>query len=218
MQVRTLAMAGMALVAACASGPSKPRMVGDAPELGARLVINDSVSPPRQVTVEVAQASSAVLVYVVPGQGASLVYPADTLHSARLTEGAHVVSPEFPKLLSASAARAARDSARRGGAMPGERDPRDARSAPAVMPPQVIVPQGFLMLIATRASLDPAAIARRLQGTSIPGVDDEALNAVGKLVRSTANVVAPWAGVALPVKLPTQPEARRAPSRSSSRR
>jgi hypothetical protein len=218
MRVRLLALAGMGLVTACAPGAAKPRTVGDAPELGARLVITDSVSPPRQVTVEVAQPSSAVLVYVVPGQGASLVYPADTLHSARLAEGAHVVSPEFPKLLSPAAARAARDSARRSGAMPGERDPRSARSAPAMMPPQVVVPQGFLMLIATRASLDPAAVARRLQGTTIPGEDDEALNAVGKLVRSTANVVAPWAGFALPVKLPTESAAPARAPRSSTRR
>lgn len=218
MRVRLLAVGAVALVTACAAGAPKPRLVGDAPELGARLVISDSVSPPRQVTVEVAQPSSAVLVYVVPGQGASLVYPADTLHSARLDEGAHVVTPEFPKILSAAAARAARDSARRGGTMPGERDPRSARSAPAMMPPQVVVPQGFLMLIATRASLDPAAVARRLQGTSIPGEDDEALNAVGNLVRATANVVAPWAGFAVPVKLPTESAAPSRAPRSSTRR
>lgn len=217
MQVRMVLAAGVVLAAACASGPPKPRLVGDAPDLGARLVISDSVSPPRQVTVEVAQPASAVLLYVVPGQGASLVYPADTLHSARLTEGAHVVTPEFPKLLSAGAARAAaRDSARRSGAMRGDRDPRAARRSPATMPPQVVVPPGFLMLIATRASLDPAVVARRLEGTSIPGEVREALNAVGKLVRATANVVAPWAGVALPLTLPTEAAAPR--PRASTRR
>lgn len=218
MRVRMVVAAGAALVTACASGPPKPRLVGDAPELGARLVISDSVSPPRQVTVQLARPSSAVLVYVVPGQGASLVFPADTLHSARLGEGAHVVAPEFPRVLSASAARAARDSARRDGVRPRERDPRDARSAPAAMPPQVAVPQGFLMLIATQASLDPAAVARRLQGTSIPGEEGEALNAVGKLVRATSNIVAPWAGFALPVKLPTQTEVPRRTPRSSTGR
>lgn len=218
MRVRMVLAVGTALVTACASGPPKPRLVGDAPELGARLVISDSVSPPRQVTVQLAQPSSAVLVYVVPGQGASLVYPADTLHSARLAEGAHSVSPEFPTLLSASTARATREGARRGGVMPGARDPRAARSAPAGIPAPVVVPQGFLMLIATQASLDPAAVARRLQGTSIPGEEGEALSAVGKLVRATANVVAPWAGFALPVKLPTQREAPRPAPRSSTRR
>ncbi len=218
MRVRMVVAAGAALVTACASGPPKPRLVGDAPELGARMAIGDSASPPRQVTVELAQPSSAVLVYVVPGQGASLVYPADTLHSARLAEGAHVVSPEFPRLRSPSAARAARDSARRAGTMPGERDPRGARGAPGAMPRQMMVPQGFLMLIATRASLDPAVVARRLEGTSIPGEESEALNAVGKLVRATANVVAPWAGFALPIKLPAEAAAPRSAPRSSTGR
>lgn len=193
--------------AACSSRPAKPRLVGDAPELGAKLTLTDSVSPPRQVTVEVAQPSSAVLVYVVPGQGASLVYPADTLHSARLEAGPHVVRPEYPRVRNT---RAALDSAlRRQRDSIARRNPRGtaARAMDPSMsaPAQGFAPPGYLMLVATKASLDPAAVARRIAGVTIPLDEREALSAVGKLVRSTAAVVAPWAGYAVPLTLQARP-------------
>jgi hypothetical protein len=209
-------LALLLLAGACASAPQVLRL-GDAPDLGATLSLVDSATPPVNLEVELTQPAHVVVLHVVPGAGASLVYPRDTSQGpTHFLVGKHRIRAWYPgrglRTEGDSLLPTARDSLldirrptlpdsldrTRGGRTrttagdrvedPRERQPRN-------------VPSSYLLLVATPARLHPDTVRRRVEGVTIPLNEMEALNAMGKLVRSTAQPGATWAGHAVPIRL-----------------
>jgi hypothetical protein len=201
----------IAVVAGCASAPAVLH-IGDAPDLGATLSLMDSAAPPRNLEITLSQPAHVAVLLVVPGRGATLVYPRDTsLGPTHFLGGQHRVTAWYPgRGIAAtvdSAARAAQDSSfdvRR----PVPTDTVGRRRARTGFGDQVEDPRdrhrnltvSYLLLVATPARLHPDVIRRRVEGVTIPLNESEALNAIGKLVRSTADPSARWAGHAIPVR------------------
>lgn len=175
-------MAGLAALAvvACASAP-KAGPIGESAEAPSRITAVDSGHPPRSVSVQLdAQAYTAVLL-VAPGHSATLLYPADSTTNNRLAAGRHTLSVTVPDaLLESDSARIAgliraRDSARvrpRGG--PTIRTPALQPNTPT-----------YLLVVTSPQPLSYGRIIAKTTGVSIPTIDMEALNAVGKTVKST---------------------------------
>jgi hypothetical protein len=209
-----VAPGAVAFLAACASAP-QPRQLGDYPTLTPRLAVVDSERPPRNLTVDLATPASVVVVYVAPGRSTRVVYPADTLTSARLPAGSHRIVATWPP------PRMSPDSARRDSIARANRARRDTaaranrpRPVPVLPDPEAgIAPMGYLLLFATPAALQHGEVRRKVEGVTTPLDTDEALNAIAKQVRSTLDPAAPWAGYAVEVTVVS--DERRGPPRTS---
>jgi hypothetical protein len=191
-----------AALAGCASG-SRPRLLGDAhATLGPQLALADSLRPPRELAITLSNPASAVVLFVVPGRGAVVVYPADSVVDNRLAAGTHRVSARWPQSFLAGdtiGPELARQPDPRGrDSVLAGRTPRREGAAPRA--PQLIS-SGYLLLVTVAEPLPWAAVRERVEGMTIPIVDDEALNAMGKAVRSVASPSAPWAGYAIDVRV-----------------
>jgi hypothetical protein len=201
----------IALTAGCASAPAVLH-IGDAPDIGATLSLVDSASPPRNLEITLSQPAHVAVLLVVPGRGATLVYPRDTsLGPTHFLGGRHRVAAWYPgRAVTASVdstPRHAQDTlfdVRR----PLPIDTVGRRRTRTGFGDQVEDPRerqrnltpSYLLLVATPAPLHPDVIRRRVEGVTIPLNESEALNAIGKLVRSTADPAARWAGHAIPVR------------------
>lgn len=207
-------------LAACAANHPE-RSLGDLSGIAPRIDLLPGEMPPRHLTFTLSHAASVAVLYVVPGQGAMLIYPADTLEkSAPLEAGEHTVLANFSRLKSPLHA----DSARKLAADSAKKSARRARDFGAGGPgvqgagwyreeEGALGPTGYLLLVATDAPMDPRSIRQKLAGVTIPLPEDDALNSVGKLVRSSTGGNVAWAGVAKPVKVSNGPD-RTAQTRS----
>jgi hypothetical protein len=167
-------------VAACASAPTLGP-IGETDAAPTRITAVDSATPPRSLSVELDQPGYAAVILVAPGHSATLLYPPDSATNNQLTAGAHTLPVTVPNsLLETDSARVAgfiraRDSAR-----------VRARGGPAIRTPALpeSTPTYFLVVTSPR-QLSYRRIVDKTTGVSIPTIDLEALNAVGKAVKST---------------------------------
>jgi hypothetical protein len=187
--VRT-ALAGVAMIvgASCASAPASGRL-GEGATVHPRITGVDSALPPRRAMVQLEQREHVVLLLVAAGHSATLLYPKDSLTPNELPAGSHRLEFQIPDLLVAS------DSLRL--VLPPRDSVRLGRRAPTtrtVTPIPRTAPT-YLLLVTSPQPLLYARIVEKTAGVSIPTIDTEALNAVGKAIKSTiATEPRQWAG------------------------
>ena len=153
-----------------------------------KIASADSTRPPRFAWIELAQPAYVALLLVAPGHSATLLYPRDSSVDNHLSAGSHQLSFEVPRTLAQSDServrqlRARLDSMSRGTGRPGGTEGRAGGSGPGPLPATT---QTFLLLVTSPQQLSYSRIREKTSGVSIPTDDMEALNAVGKAVRST---------------------------------
>ena len=176
-----LVMVGTAALAAgaCASAP-KAGAIGETPETPTRIAAVDSGVPPRSVSVQLDQPAYTAVLLVAPGHSATLLYPRDSTTDNRLSAGSHTLSVTVPASLLES------DSARIAGLI-RQRDSSRARpSGPTIRTPALPpTTPTYLLVVTSPQPLSYRRIVDKTTGVSIPLDDLEALNAVGKAVKST---------------------------------
>ena len=188
----SIALACVAL--ACVSTPSAGPLA-DGSALRPRITAVDSQLPPRAAWVDLDQPAYAVLLLVAPGHSATLLYPSDSTFDNRLSAGAHQLTFRIPDLL------VAQDSIRN----PDRRRQRDSiairttrrradTSRTRLMSIAPTTPT-YLLLVTSPQPLVYQRVIEKTAGVSIPSIEDEALNAVAKAVKSTiAAEPRDWAG------------------------
>jgi hypothetical protein len=185
-----LVVAGLTL-AACVSVP-KAGAIGESAAAPTRITAVDSARPPRSVSVELDEAAYVVVLLVAPGHSATLLYPPDSTTTNRLPAGAHTLNVTVPGvLLESDSARLAgmirtRDSSRvrtRGPTLDVERVRTRGPTlrTPALQP----TTSTYFLVITSPQQLSYNRIVAKIGGFTIPTVELEALNAVGKAVKAT---------------------------------
>jgi hypothetical protein len=137
------------------------------------------------------------LLLVAPGHSATLLFPSDSQASNRFDAGTHRLTFEIPGALVPSDSnrlqRVRRDTTRIGPRRTGTRRTVDP------IPPNTPT---FLLAITSSQPLEHARIIEKTAGVSIPTLENEALNAVGKAIKSTIpNEPRDWAGYFRAVEL-----------------
>ncbi len=191
-----LSLSAVVAATACASTP--PRQYGQYSALQPRVsVVGKEGTRPQQLAVTLNQPAYVTVLFVVPGRGATVIYPPDSTSTDQLRPGTQQVNVHFP-------ARPPRDSLRLRG-LPDQGRTRRGRTGSPAPTRRDTTPRfyadtslaaasaGYLLAIATPSPLSYAALRQRVEGISIPMDDDEALNTVLKLARSTLPEDAAWA-------------------------
>jgi hypothetical protein len=197
--VRTVAIlivASAFVGAACAKKPAFGPL-GDAASLHPRITAVDTAIPPRAAWIELDQPSYVALLLVAPGHSATLLYQRDSATNNQLGAGAHHLTYDLPGFVAVAdslrdpARRRQMDSTRRG--MGGGRMRNRADSL--MLPPLPPMTQVSLLLVTSPQPLTYKRIRGVTSGVSIPTIEEEALNAVGKAIKSTiATEPREWAG------------------------
>jgi hypothetical protein len=158
------------------------------------IVRVDSALPPRHATVQLAQSSYVALILVAPGHSATLLYPADSTTANQFAAGSHQVGFRIPETLVRTDSmlrmvpvpRPSGDTSRIGARRPGRG---------TVLPPLPPTTPTYLLAVSSPQELSYRRILDKTLGVSIPTIDNEALNAVGKAIKSTIlNEPREWAG------------------------
>lgn len=180
------------VLGACVSTPNAGSL-GEGSTKAPKIVGVDTAVPPRTASVQLEEPAYAALLLVAPGHSATLLYPADAQTNNRLNAGATTLQFRVPDALVPS------DSAmliRRG------REVRDTtlRTTRRPLPRESERPidpeaPSYLLLVTSPQRLEFARIREKTAGVSLPVIESEALNAVGKTIKSTI-VEEPraWAG------------------------
>lgn len=181
-------LTALVLESACAKTLTEGAL-GEGTAPAPKIASADSTRPPRFAWIELAQPSYVALLLVAPGHSATLLYPRDSSVDNHLSAGTHQLTFEVPRTLAQSDServrqlRARLDSmSRGGGGRPGGGDGRGGGTGPGPLPATT---QTFLLLVTSPQQLNYSRIREKTAGVSIPTDDMEALNAVGKAVRST---------------------------------
>ncbi|HKO15412.1 MAG TPA: hypothetical protein VJU87_04180 [Gemmatimonadaceae bacterium] len=181
------------LLLACSNGPIT-KQLGDYSTLHPSFTIPPNEKSPTRATVALDDPAYVTMLYVVPGRGASLVYPSDSTVYNHLDAGKHDVPLRFgarPYNRDSMIAvlRRSGEGGRRNIPQGRQRDTieRDtSRLRGAISEPSVASsPVGYLLLIASPQAIAYTNLHRRVEGVTIPIEDDEALSTVMKLVKAT---------------------------------
>jgi hypothetical protein len=176
-----IAMAATVVAACSAKGP-KAGAFGESAAHQPRITAVDSSYPPQNVSVQLDRPSYAALLLVAPGHSATLLYPQDSMASNELGAGTHVLPVKLPEGLIISDSLRAQLIARARDTTRSQR-PRGARTR-TIMPLSPLTPT-YLLVITSPQQLSYRRILEKTQGVTIPLDDVEALNAVGKAIKST---------------------------------
>lgn len=171
------------LAPACASFPNAG-VLGEGSSLQPKIIAVDTTRPPRSATVQLDRESYIALLLVAPGHSATLLYPRDTATNNRLRASAHQITFEIPSTLALSdtaIANRGRNRQRSDTTRPGARP----RTRTVTTPPIDPTTPTYLLLVTSPQPLDYSRIIEKTAGVSIPTIDMEALNAVGKAIKST---------------------------------
>jgi hypothetical protein len=192
--VRT-AVFSMAMVVsglACASAPTFGPL-GESSVPAPSIISVDSAFPPHHATVKLDRPGYVALMLVAPGHSATLLYPNDSVTNNRFPAGAHQIAFQIPDFLAPTDSMRAQQRAqpRRDTSRLGTR----ARSSGGTMMPLMAETQTYLLVVTSPQQLHYRRILDKTAGVSIPLFEMEALNAVGKAIKSTiANEPREWAG------------------------
>lgn len=183
-----------AIFAACV----KPITVGPLGEGSSNypnITAVDSAKPPKSVSVRLDQDAYMVVLLVAPGHSATLVYPTDSTTDNRHKSGTFDLAIKIPEHLGkpdTAARRAAQRDAQRASVDTIMRYRNRQAGAPVALPPDAPT---YLLVITSPQTLSFSRIVEKTTGVSIPVVEAEALNAVGKAVKSTiTHEPREWAG------------------------
>jgi len=155
----------------------------------------DSAKPPRSLDVRLDADAWVVVLLVAPGHSATLLYPSDSLINNRLNAGVHALAFQIPPhLVPLDTAQLSRR--RRSRAEPDSAARSRSRNSPGTPAPRLTGDNpAYLLVISAPGRLAWARVIDKTAGVSIPTVDLEALNAVGKAVKSTLTEdTRNWAG------------------------
>jgi hypothetical protein len=182
-------------VAACASAPVVGSL-GEGAVAPPGIVAVDTSFPPRHAAVKLDQPGYVALLLVAPGHSATLLFPNDSATSNQFAAGTHQIGFRVPDAL------APRDSTLtlrgRDTTNLSTRTRTGGTRTPVLLP----TTQTFLLVVTSPQQLHYRRIVEKTRGVSIPLVDTEALNAVGKAVKSTIAIEPrEWAGYYTPVQL-----------------
>jgi hypothetical protein len=201
LQFRRLLIAVVASAAACASGP-EIRKLGDYGAANPLFTTPPTPKTPSQMTVSLSQPAYVAALFVVPGRGAVIVYPTDTVMNNHLDAGMHTIpvhfaqSPQNRDSLLAAIRRQGGPGVGRGNPQPRIRpdtmrtDTTHFRGDSARFtglrgePGPGASPIGYLLLVTSSSQVPLSMLQRRVTGMTIPIDDDEALSTVMKLVKS----------------------------------
>lgn len=180
---------------ACVKTPTAG-LLGEGASSAPKLVAIDTTRPPKTLSVQLDRSAYAAVLLVAPGHSATLLYPRDSLTDNRLAAGTSVLSIDVPGVLvrNDSVMVARRERQRQ------EQDSllrrRARRTERATMPPPIAPATiTYLLLVTSPQPLDYNRILTKTAGVSIPLIEIEALNAVGKAIKSTlAAEPREWAG------------------------
>jgi hypothetical protein len=179
-----------AVATACVHTPTAGP-VGEGSALQPTITAVDTAVPPLHAWVNLDRPGSVALLLVAPGHSATVLYPADSLTNNTLSAGAHRLSFRVPDpFLETDSMRMAartRDTARV--------NPRTRPTRARTLPPLPSTTPTYLLLVTSPQPLDYRRLIEKTVGVSIPTVDAEALNAVGKAIKSTIpSEPREWAG------------------------
>jgi hypothetical protein len=177
---------------ACAS--AAPLQLGDYQAIAPRIDAVAKEGVPLHVQVGLARPENVAVFFVVPGRGATLLYPVDSTSPTRLTAGAHILSTSL-------ADRATRDSDdaahpnTTGAPLPLPNVDRRSRAATVMTADSMggLTTEGFLLLYATDDALDYNKLVNRVTGITIPIEKDAAISTVTKLIKGTTSGLGSWA-------------------------
>jgi hypothetical protein len=177
---------------ACAS--TGPLQFGDSQAIAPRIDPVAKEGVPLHVQVGLARPENVTVFFVVPGRGATLLYPTGPESPTRLTAGAHIL----PTVLADRTSRGTGASVQpntSGAALPMPNAGRRANAATVLSADSAgrLNSEGFLLLYATDDSLDYDALVNRVTGISIPIEDDAAVSTVTKLIKGTTSGLGKWA-------------------------
>ncbi|HEY7233601.1 MAG TPA: hypothetical protein VH539_05590 [Gemmatimonadaceae bacterium] len=217
---RRILLATLVAATACASGPETHKL-GDYPYLQPLFTTPQNQKTPSEMTVNLDHPAYVAALFVVPGRGAVIVYPSDTSADTRVEAGQHTIPVRFREAafnrdsMYAAMRRQAqgrgnpspnptpypvfRDTARRDSTSIAGRDSvqsSSSRFGGLRDPGPGASPIGYLLLVASPTRISLASLKHRVNGVTIPIDDDEALNTVMKLVKSTLPDGAGLAGYA----------------------
>lgn len=169
-------------VIACASSPTAGPL-GEGAVVHPRISAVDSSLPPHYATVQLDQSEHVALLLVAPGHSATLLFPADSVTPNRFDAGSHRIAFQIPEALVES------DSSR----LVSLRGPRDSTvrlgrprsGSTRLIPPLPPTTPTYLLVVTSPQQLSFNRIQEKTAGVSIPTLDDEALNAIGKAIKST---------------------------------
>jgi hypothetical protein len=181
--------------AACASAPVVGSLgEGAVPHPG--IVAVDTAFPPRHAAVKLDQPGYVALLLVAPGHSATLLFPNDSATSNQFSAGTHQIGFRVPDAL------APRDSTLTLRGRDTSNLSTRTRTGGTRAPALLATTETFLLVITSPQQLNYGRITAKTAGVSIPNIDTEALNAVGKAVKSTiANEPREWAGYYTPIHL-----------------
>ena len=177
---------------ACASAPTFGAL-GESGVPAPAIVSVDSAFPPHNATVRLDQQAYVALVLVAPGHSATLLYPNDSVTNNQFSAGNHQIGFQIPEFLAPDSLMRAQQRAqpRSDTSRIGTR----ARSSRGTMMPLMAETPTYLLIVTSPQQLNYRRIVEKTVGVSIPLLEMEALNAVGKAIKSTiASEPRAWAG------------------------
>jgi len=181
------------LFVGCASGGGGGGQLGDYAVHTPSLSTVQGEDRPTHLNVSLSKPGYVAVLFVIPGRGASVIYPSDSTVNNYLTAGSQQITTAFSdrsKLIDTTFMPrqvAGSDTTRR------RPTTRNSSQIPRFDPSQ-FVRAGYLLMITTEEPLNIAQVNRRIEGVTIPMEDNEALSAVAKLVVGTTPRNKPWAG------------------------
>ena len=185
----------LGILGACVS--SGPHMFGQYNDLAPKVAPQQGDRLPRRLTVQLARPANVAVFLVVPGRGSELLFPADSVQSQYMEGGSHLVetsrahasltdSSRLIRRPTPAPAPTSQQPAQRGR---GNTRPFDSLGVG-------LNAHGYLLIYASQEPLSYSTLKTRVSGLSIPIEDDDALNTVTKLIRSTTKTGGPWAAFA----------------------
>lgn len=172
-------------------------LLGEGATSAPKLVAIDTTRPPKTLSVQLDRSAYAAVLLVAPGHSATLLYPRDSLTDNKLAAGTSVLSIDVPGVLvrndSVIVARRASQRREQDSLLRrGSRSRAQRTNTPAPIPPATLT---YLLLVTSPQPLSYSRILTKTAGVSIPLIELEALNAVGKAIKSTlASEPREWAG------------------------
>jgi hypothetical protein len=181
------------MVAACAT--NKPHTYGSYDALAPKVTPQQGERTPRHLTVQLSRGANVAIFFVVPGRGSRLLFPADSTSSGFIDAGSHVVETSETRATLSDTSQLIRRPAQPGQGGQRQMNPRGGRNANDIGG-GFGINRGYLLVYASQDALPYSALSTKVNGLSIPIEDDDALNTVTKLIRSTTNTHGTWAAYA----------------------
>jgi hypothetical protein len=187
--VRTAIWLSIVFALACAKASTVGPLAGGSANYP-NITAIDSARPPKSVSVRLDQDAYIVVLLVAPGHSATLLYPRDSATDNHMTAGSHDLPFNIPAPLvrndSANARINQRDRQRfdttvRARSGSGSRN----RAAGNALPPILANTVTYLLVMTSPQQLSYTRVLAKTAGVSIPLIEIEALNAVGKAIKST---------------------------------